>query len=174
MRKARVTGETVVADRYRLREVVAREPGRVCWYAEDTVRMRPRLLTRHPADGTGDEGAAEYITRVAEAVFLAAPRRTARLVEVVVEKDALWTAVEWIDGLPLSELAARQRTFTPFTAARIGLHVLDTLEDVHAAGVVHGDLGPGQVCHWLCPGRPPPASRPGRRRWRCSAAASPV
>jgi hypothetical protein len=145
MRKARVTAETLIAERYRLREVLWEEPNRVCWYAEDTARLRPRLLTQYQAAGGWEEDAVERIVRSSEAVSTVMPRKAARVIDVAVEPGCLWTVVEWIDGTPLGELAGRQKAFSLSVSVRIALHVLDVLEAAHFEGVVHGDLSPGQV-----------------------------
>lgn len=138
-----------VAGRYRLLEVLHRETNHICWYGEDSEGERPRLLMQTVLpEGTGQDDARRITARVmrmSETMGLLLPGRIATVVDAVVEADTLWTVTEWIDGVPLGELLAREGTFTCVRAARIGLDLLDVLEAAHTEGITHGELGPGQV-----------------------------
>ncbi|GAA0918905.1 hypothetical protein GCM10009549_36770 [Streptomyces thermoalcalitolerans] len=149
MVQGHVSAHGSVAGRYRLLEVLHRETNHICWYGEDSETECPRLLTQTGLpEGTGQDDARRITARVlrmSETMGLLRPGRVATVVDAVVEAGTLWTVAEWVDGVPLGELLAREGAFTPVRAARIGLDLLDVLEAAHAEGITHGELGPGQV-----------------------------
>lgn len=149
MVKAHVSTHELVADRYRLLDVVHRETNRVSWYGEDTASERPVVLTQiqlppDPREQTARRTIAR-VMRASEILGLVLPGRVGVVIDVVEEFGTLWTVAEWIDGTPLSELLERQGTFNYVRAARITLDVLDVLDAAHREGIVHGELSPGQV-----------------------------
>lgn len=151
MVKAHGSTHELIAGRYRLLDVVHREPGRVSWYgrydgAEDG---RPCLVTRIGLPrGTSLEDArqaAHGVLRMAQTMVRLCPGRIAAVLDAVAEDGSLWTVTEWIDGLPLGQLIEQQGSFHPARAAAIGLEVLDVLEAAHGEGITHGELSPGQI-----------------------------
>ena len=58
------------------------------------------------------------------------------------ERGTAYLALEYVRGETLAERLRRDGPLAPEEARRIGLAVLDTLEAVHAAGIVQGDLKP--------------------------------
>ncbi|MGW4598628.1 protein kinase domain-containing protein [Streptomyces sp. NPDC004457] len=149
MAKAHVSAHEWVAGRYRLLEVFSRETNRLWWYAEDVAARQPRLVAQTALPEPVDREAARRVTarvvRTSETVRLLRPGRVAAVVDAVVEAGTLWTVTEWVDGTPLGELLAREGSFHPVRAARLGLELLDVLEAAHDEGVTHGELSPGQV-----------------------------
>ncbi|GGM07457.1 hypothetical protein GCM10010129_59200 [Streptomyces fumigatiscleroticus] len=150
MGRARVRTERLVAGRYRLLDVLDRETGRVCWHGEDVEAARACLVIRtglsevDPA-GPGARRITGRVLRTSETMGLLRPGRVAPVLDAVVEDDALWTVTDWIDGVPLGELVARQGAVHPARAARIGLELLRVLDAAHGEGITHGELSPGQV-----------------------------
>ncbi|MFE2101068.1 serine/threonine protein kinase [Streptomyces sp. NPDC059468] len=149
MVKAHVSAHELVAGRYRLLEVFARETNRLWWYAEDVAANQPRLVaqTGLPEDCDADtlRRATARVVRTSETMRLLCPGQLATVVDAVVESGTLWTVTDWIDGTPLGELLDREGPFTPARAARIGLEILDVLQAAHDEGITHGELSPGQV-----------------------------
>ncbi|MFI1000238.1 protein kinase [Streptomyces galbus] len=152
MAEAHGSTDELVAGRYRLLDVVHRETHRVSWYGEDADgagRGRPCLVTRVrlPPD-TGEEDmrrAAERMVRMSRTMARLCPGRIAAVLDAVVDRTALWTVTEWIDGRPLGQLMEQKGAFHPVRAAAVGLEVLEVLEAAHAQGITHGELSPGQV-----------------------------
>lgn len=70
-----------------------------------------------------------------------------RLVAFGVEADKPWLAVEWIDGEPILARATSLRRSDASASERIDLvcKMLDAYAALHASGVVHGDVHPGNV-----------------------------
>ncbi len=149
MVKAHVSAHELVAGRYRLLEVFARETNRLWWYAEDVTADQPRLVaqTALPEPFTDDtvRRVTARVVRTSETMRLLRPAQIAAVVDAVVEAGTLWTVTEWIDGTPLSELLDREGAFEPARSARIGLELLDVLQAAHDEGITHGELSPGQV-----------------------------
>ncbi|MGW2702870.1 serine/threonine protein kinase [Streptomyces sp. NPDC001340] len=149
MVKAHVSAHELVAGRYRLLEVFARETNRLWWYAEDVAANQPRLVAQTGLPETCDADtlrrATARVVRTSETMRLLCPGQVATVVDAVVEAGTLWTVTDWIDGTPLSELLDREGSFNPVRAARIGLEILDVLQAAHDEGITHGELSPGQV-----------------------------
>ncbi|MEU6773608.1 protein kinase [Streptomyces sp. NPDC046759] len=149
MAKAHVSAHELVAGRYRLLEVFARETNRLWWYAEDVAAEQPRLVAQTALpEPSGDDTARRVTARVirtCETMRLLCPGQIAAVVDAVVEAGTLWTVTEWIDGTPLAELLDREGAFNPVRAARVGLELLDVLQAAHDEGITHGELSPGQV-----------------------------
>ncbi|MFI8236921.1 serine/threonine protein kinase [Streptomyces sp. NPDC085866] len=149
MVKAHVSAHELVAGRYRLLEVFARETNRLWWYAEDVTANQPRLVAQIGLPETCDADtlrrATARVVRTSETMRLLCPGQVVTVVDAVVEAGTLWTVTDWIDGTPLSELLDREGPFNPVRAARVGLELLDVLQAAHDEGITHGELSPGQV-----------------------------
>ncbi|MQY37644.1 hypothetical protein SRB17_56480 [Streptomyces sp. RB17] len=149
MTKAHVSAHELVAGRYRLLEVFARETNRLWWYAEDVTAEQPRLVAQTTLPEPSADDTARRITarvvRTSETMRLLCPGQIATVVDAVVESGVLWTVTEWIDGTPLIELLDREGPFNVARAARTGLELLDVLQAAHDEGITHGELSPGQV-----------------------------
>lgn len=149
MVKAHVSAHELVAGRYRLLEVFARETNRLWWYAEDVAAQQPRLVAQTSLPEPADDDTARRVTarvvRTSETMRLLCPGQVAPVVDAVVEAGTLWTVSEWIDGTVLDELLGREGALNTMRAARIGLELLDVLQAAHDGGITHGELSPGQV-----------------------------
>ncbi|GAA3126886.1 serine/threonine protein kinase [Streptomyces echinatus] len=149
MVKAHVSAHELVAGRYRLLEVFSRETNRLWWYAEDVAAEQPRLVAQtalpEPVAEDTARRATARVVRTSETMRPLRPGQIAAVVDAAVEAGTLWTVTEWIDGVPLGELLAREGSFHPVRAARLGLELLDVLQAAHDEGITHGELSPGQV-----------------------------
>jgi len=158
----------VLAGRYRLLEPLrTARPDDVgqaeLWRAVDEVLARPVAVTLvSAAGGQGQEAAQPLLAAAALAGALGrGPRGTAVLVQVYdaavqewpVDRtghaagsmDVAYVISEWIEG---RSLAAALRTDGPLPAVEAGRLIAalaETLVEVHARGVVHGRLHPGNV-----------------------------
>ncbi|MBJ7907423.1 serine/threonine protein kinase [Streptomyces sp. DSM 110735] len=149
MAEAYVVADELVAGRFRLLEVFARETGREWWRAEDVRENRACLVTRTALPSTADQDTLRRtrsrVVRTSETMRLLCPGGVAAVIDAVVEPGTLWTAVQWIDGTPLTQLLEEEGPFDPVRAAGIGLEVLDVLRTAHEEGITHGELSPGQI-----------------------------
>ncbi|MFF6999919.1 serine/threonine protein kinase [Streptomyces sp. NPDC008313] len=160
MVEVRVSTDGPVAGRYRLLGILHEEEGRIHWLGQDVVTARPVGLarTRLPAHLCGETAGdvAARMLRETEAVEAACPGRVPALVDVVTVAagdvrdgggeggGSVWTVTEGTAGPPGGVCVGRGPV-DPVRAARTGLAVLDVLAAAHGAGIVHGDLSPGQV-----------------------------
>ncbi len=60
-------------------------------------------------------------------------------------KDALYLAMEWLEGESLAALITREGMLSPVRAAAIAQQTAESLSDAHAKGVIHRDLKPGNI-----------------------------
>ncbi|MFK8912500.1 serine/threonine-protein kinase, partial [Streptomyces sp. YS-3] len=68
-----------------------------------------------------------------------------RVYDVVEESDRLWIVMELVDARSLEQLLIEDGPVAPREAARIGLGLVEALREVHAVGVLHRDIKPGNV-----------------------------
>jgi len=132
------------------RHVLVRELGRggmgVVWLArrngDDAL---PKIALKLPAVAALPRGAVERLQR--EGAILAALNHPniARLIEAGVDATgAPFLAMEYVDGLPLSEYC-NQKNLDTRARLRLFTSVLDAVAFAHATLVLHRDLKPGNV-----------------------------
>jgi formylglycine-generating enzyme required for sulfatase activity/serine/threonine protein kinase len=61
------------------------------------------------------------------------------------ERDALFFTMRLVSGPTLRKVLEQERALDPARAARIGVQVLEALEEAHGAGIVHRDLKPDNL-----------------------------
>jgi serine/threonine protein kinase len=137
----------VVAGRYRLRSSLGRGGmGRV-WLADDELLHRQVALKQvvrgGPACEYDDEVRAAALT---EARAAAGVRHdgVVRVHDLVVDDDP-WIVMELLSGRTLAEALAANGPLPVAEVARIGLCLLDALDAVHRAGLVHRDVKPANI-----------------------------
>lgn len=127
----------VIADRYRLVELIGHGGMGIVWLAEDLVEHRQVALKRPHGAGSirADlEREAEIARRVDHPGAI-------EVYEVAGEGEDCWLAMEYF---PSRSLAAAG-PLDPGEVAAIGAQVAATLAAAHAADVVHRDVTPGNV-----------------------------
>lgn len=70
---------------------------------------------------------------------------TAPVVHVNAQAERPWLASTFVAGLPLAEAVAEYGALSPELVAALGAGLVRALQDMHAAGVVHGGLKPSHV-----------------------------
>ena len=129
--------DDVIADRYRLVELIGHGGMGIVWLAEDLVEHRKVALKR--PHGGGDIRAD--LEREAEIAGRIEHPGAIEVYEVAGEGDDCWLVMEYF---PSRSLAAAG-TLDPGEVAAIGAQVAATLVAAHAAEVVHRDVTPGNV-----------------------------
>lgn len=138
-----------IGGRYRLTESVGQGGmGRV-WRARDEVLERPVAVKELNVDGPGtDEDLRtrrERALREARAGARIDHPSVVRVYDVAEEDDRLWIVMELIEAPSLERAVAEHGPLSVRETARVGLALAQALRRVHAAGVLHRDVKPGNV-----------------------------
>jgi len=132
------TAGVLVAGRYRLLERVGRGGTAVVWRAHDELLGRDvavkQLIPPHP-DG------------LAEARIAARVRHpnVAAVHDLILYGRSYWLVMDYHPAGTLATLLRGGRRLPPAIVAALGLQLLAALRAVHAAGVVHCDVKPGNL-----------------------------
>ncbi|MFF4251768.1 protein kinase [Streptomyces sp. NPDC001663] len=121
--------------------------GRV-WRAADEMLDRPVAVKEMRIDGLDAEDTRtrrERTLREARATARIDHPNVVRVYDVVDEGERLWIVMELIAGRSLERIMVDDGPLGPREAARIGLGLVAALRQVHARGVLHRDIKPGNV-----------------------------
>ncbi|MGC4785723.1 protein kinase domain-containing protein [Micromonospora zamorensis] len=139
----------LIADRYRLLDLVGRGGmGRV-WRARDEmlhreVAVKEIVPPSWLADRERDELRSRTLREARAAARLNHPA-VVRLYDVVAVDGSPWIVMEYVPSRTLQDVVDAEGPLDPARAARIGLAVLDALHAAHTAGVLHRDIKPQNV-----------------------------
>ena len=131
----------VLAERYRLDDLLAENRSGRFWRAHDLVLHR--AVSVHLLAADDDRAPA-----VLEAARGAGPVNDRRLLRVLDAESAdgrCYVVNEWGQGDSLDILVAREGPLPPRRAAWLVAEVADTMAVAHAAGLAHGRLNPENV-----------------------------
>ncbi|WP_018333493.1 serine/threonine-protein kinase [Actinomycetospora chiangmaiensis] len=140
---------TLLAGRYRVGECLGAGAMGVVWSAWDRRLSRTVAVKQLTAPRDGDETEL----RVARARAMREGRIAARVVhpraiavfDVVTHGSMPWIVMEYLPSRSLAAVLAERGPLPPTEVARIGAQIADALSAVHEAGIVHGDVKPGNV-----------------------------
>ncbi|MGX5209834.1 protein kinase domain-containing protein [Streptomyces violaceus] len=121
--------------------------GRV-WRAADEMLDRPVAVKEMRIDGLDAEDSRtrrERTLREARATARIDHPNVVRVYDVVDEGERLWIVMELVVGRSLERILAEDGPLRPCETARIGLGLVAALRQVHARGVLHRDIKPGNV-----------------------------
>ncbi len=134
--------------RYRLAESIGQGGmGRV-WRAADETLDRQVAVKEMRIDGLDAEDTRtrrERTLREARATARIDHPNVVRVYDVVDEGERLWIVMELVHGRSLEWIMAEEGALSPRATARIGLGLVAALHQVHAGGVLHRDIKPGNV-----------------------------
>lgn len=128
----------VIADRYRLIEVLGAGGMGIVWLADD-LRAHRKVALKRPLNASA--GVRADLEREAGAAKRVAHPGAVAVLDVIGDGDDCWLVMEYF---PATNLAGKG-LLPPREAAAIGAQVAATLAAAHAAGVVHRDVAPGNV-----------------------------
>ncbi|MGW1033363.1 protein kinase domain-containing protein [Streptomyces antibioticus] len=137
-----------MAGRYRLVESIGQGGmGRV-WRASDEMLDRPVAVKEMRIDGLDPEDTRtrrERALREARATARIDHPQVVRVYDVVDAGERLWIVMELVAGRSLERVLVEDGRLGPRETARIGLGLVAALRQVHARGVLHRDIKPGNV-----------------------------
>jgi len=113
------------------------------WRAHDQQLERVVALKRaHPGV---DDPDGRRLRREARTGARLHDSHVVTIFDVVADGDEHWLVLEYLPSRGLDELISSRGTLPPDEVARIGLQIASALQAVHAAGVIHRDLKPGNI-----------------------------
>ncbi|MFF1301722.1 protein kinase [Streptomyces sp. NPDC058307] len=121
--------------------------GRV-WRAADEMLDRQVAVKEMRIDGLDAEDTRtrrERTLREARATARIDHPNVVRVYDVVDEGERLWIVMELVNGRSLERMTAEDGPLGPRETALLGLGLVRALRQVHARGVLHRDIKPGNV-----------------------------
>jgi serine/threonine protein kinase len=128
----------LVADRYRLVELVGRGATAQVW------RARDELLDRDVAVKQVDRSHPYALVEARLAARVRHPH-VGVVHDVVVHAGSDWLVMDYHPGASLAAVLSESRRLSPAAVAALGLQLLAALRAVHEAGVVHCDVKPANL-----------------------------
>ncbi|WP_370944157.1 serine/threonine-protein kinase [Amycolatopsis sp. cg5] len=133
-------GGRVIAERYRLEERIGAGGMGVVWRATDLELRRVVALKRSHHDGDGGQ-----LRREARIGAGLQHPNVVSVYDAVTHDDDRWLVMEYLPSRNLADILDSDGPVSPTAAARIGAQVASALAAMHAKGMVHRDLKPGNV-----------------------------
>ncbi|MEU9285205.1 protein kinase [Streptomyces sp. NPDC048275] len=138
----------LLVGRYRLTGLIGQGGmGRV-WRAVDEMLSRDVAIKEMRLDSVESEDRPvllERTLREARATARIDHPHVVRVYDVVHQDDRLWIVMELVIGRSLEQVLVHSGPLNPWRTARIGRALAAALRAVHAAGVLHRDIKPGNV-----------------------------
>lgn len=131
----------VLADRYRLDDLLAENGTGRFWRAYDRVLHRAVAVHVLAADDERAEPLLEAARRAGPVI----DRRLLRVLDAEVADGRCYVVNEWGQGDSLDVLLTREGPLPPRRAAWLVAEVADSIAEAHAQGLAHGRLAPENV-----------------------------
>lgn len=109
------------------------------WLAQDPRLGRSVVLKR--LDSEGQVGESDWLMLMANAELPQVPT----VYDCLHYQGAQWLVMEYVQGMPLFELQTADSGIGPSSWYVIAVDLAGALAAIHQAGLVHGDISPGNV-----------------------------
>ena len=131
---------TVLADRYRLDDLLTESAGARFWRATDTVLARSVAIHAVPSD----DSRAPHLLEAARVSATVTDPHLLRVLDCDDRDGITWVVHEWGDGISL-DLMLQRGTLPAARAAWLTREVAEAIAAGHAQGIAHGRLNPEAV-----------------------------
>jgi serine/threonine protein kinase len=142
-------GQQLLANRYQLLSPFRRDRGGIMWHAHDLRLKRDVAIKEVPPPYRVDEpdlmAARRQALREARSAARLSHPAIITVHDLLEDKGRLWIVTELLKGLTLSETVRHLGRLPVHWSAWVGYQLLAGIEHAHEAGVVHGDISPGNV-----------------------------
>lgn len=136
----------LIAGRYRLEEQIGAGGMGVVWRAVDEKTSRVVALKRAVSTATDDsERMHRRMRREARIAAKLRHPHVVAFIDEVVEGRERWLVMEYVPAQSLAQILDRAGPLLPRQVTHIGAQIASALEAVHAEGVVHRDIKPGNI-----------------------------
>jgi serine/threonine protein kinase len=132
---------------YRVLKVLGTGGMGMVYQAEDVHLQRSVALKVMKPELAKNATARERFLREARAAAKLKSDHVVHIYQVGEERQTVYLAMEFLEGLSLDDWLKKGRTPTPAQAVRIGRQIALGLVDAHACGLIHRDIKPGNI--WL-------------------------
>jgi hypothetical protein len=136
---APVTGQQVIAERYRLEERLGVGGMGVVWRATD-LELRRTVALKRSLDG--DTGQIRREARLGASLH---HPHVVAVFDSVADGDDRWLVMEYLPARSLEEIVRADGVLPPERAAAVGAQIASALAAMHARDMVHRDITPGNV-----------------------------
>jgi serine/threonine protein kinase len=109
----------------------------------DGVRVAVKTIRRDLTEN--DEAKDRFDREIIVLGMVSGPRIAALLAASGPDEVPPWFATEYVQGLTLSEYVTERGSLSVTMTATLGVMLAEALNDIHAAGLWHRDLKPGNV-----------------------------
>ena len=131
--------------RYILEEPISTGATATIWRARDTRSGNEVAVKRFHPHLFADRVARKRMEHEANAALRVRARTVVSAIDRVATRDEFAVVFPFVVGTPLSERLREQPALRADEAAAIGADIADALAAIHAAGLVHRDVKPGNV-----------------------------
>jgi eukaryotic-like serine/threonine-protein kinase len=138
----------VVGARYELESVLGSGGMGTVWRARDRLLDRPvaaKVVTTGWGRSASHRTFRERSLREAQATARINHPNVVRVYDYVEDDDRLWIVMELLDARSLDTILEEDGPLSPHAAAAMAVQIVRALGVVHAHGVIHRDVKPGNV-----------------------------
>jgi serine/threonine protein kinase len=135
----------LIGGRYRVQSAIGRGGMGTVWLCRDETLHREVAVKQVgliPGESVTDSARAFREARSSAGL---SHRNVVTIFDVVEESGHVWLVMEYVRGRSLSQIIKQDGPLDPALVADIGAQVADGLATLHAVGIMHRDVKPGNV-----------------------------